>query len=527
MSTTPCDDSAPAAAPTVSAATPESRAGKSTYGQILKSTSLIGAASLVNLAIGVIRAKAVALILGPAGVGLNGLYTSITTLAENIAGMGITSSGVRQIAKAAASGDDIRVAKTAAVLRKTSLALGVIGASLLIVFSQQISTATFGNRGQAGAICILAVSVLLRLVSAGQGALLQGLRRINDLAKAGVLGTLLGMLATIFLVYLLRERGIVASFVAGTTISLAISYWYSRRAKIERVSVTSREVRAEAKSLLHLGSVLMVSSLAMMGSAYIIRASIQRALGLEATGLYQSAWSLGGLYVGFILQSMGADFYPRLTSVIHDHDECNRLVNEQAHISLLLAGAGIIGTLTFAFLVIKVFYTSRFAPAEYILRWICLGSALQVLSWPMGFIILAKGEKAALMWTELSWAAVHVGLALVGLRYFGLVGAGFAFFGAYVFHTAVVSVLSYRLTGFRWSAENRNAITIYLLLIGSVLCGLYTLPKPWALLLGAIAMTGYGYYSVSTVLTLVPLSQLPGPVGRLIGQWQKVRHNAF
>jgi enterobacterial common antigen flippase len=495
--------------------------GKASYGQILRSTSLIGGASLINLAIGVIRSKTVALILGPAGVGLNGLYMSITTLTESIAGMGINSSGVRQIAEAAASGDQVRIAKTAAILRKTSVALGVAGAAFLVALSPQISTATFGNRGQTAAVCFLAVSVLCRLVSGGQGALLQGLRRITDLAKAGVLSTLLGMLTTIPIVYWLRERGVVISLVVAAAISLAVSWSFSHRANIERAHVTLSEVGAEAKALLQLGAALMVSGLAMMGSGYLIRAFIQQSLGLEATGLYQSAWTLGGVYVGFILQSMGADFYPRLTAVIHDHDECNRLVNEQAHISLLLAGAGIIGTLTFASLVIKAFYASSFSQAELILRWICLGTALQVLSWPMGFIIVAKGRKAALMWTELSWAVAHVVMAWVGLRYFGLIGAGIAFFGSYVFHTALVSVLSFRLTGFRWSAENRRAIAIYLLLIGAVMGGLNTLPKMWALLLGTIAMTGYGYYSVSTVLTLVPAGQLPGPLGRLLRLWPR------
>ena len=48
---------------------------------------------------------------------------------------------------------------------------------------------------------------------------------------------------------------------------------------------------------------------------------------------------------------MGADFYPRLTAVSKDNVACNRLVNEQARISLLLAGPGVIGTLTLAALV--------------------------------------------------------------------------------------------------------------------------------------------------------------------------------
>ena len=38
---------------------------------------MIGGSSVVNIAVSVVRAKAMALLLGPAGVGLVGLYSSV------------------------------------------------------------------------------------------------------------------------------------------------------------------------------------------------------------------------------------------------------------------------------------------------------------------------------------------------------------------------------------------------------------------------------------------------------------------
>ena len=109
---------------------------KHTYGQILKSSAVIGGSSLINIAIGIVRTKAMAMLLGPAGVGLMGLYGSITDLTISIAGMGINSSGVRQIAEAVGSGDTERIARTAVVLRRISIFLGVLGAVLLAIFSR-------------------------------------------------------------------------------------------------------------------------------------------------------------------------------------------------------------------------------------------------------------------------------------------------------------------------------------------------------------------------------------------------------
>ena len=78
-----------------------------------------------------------ALLLGPSGFGLFGLYGSIADLTQNIAGLGVNSSGVRQIAEAAGSGDEERMARTAAILRRTSLVLGILGAVLLAILQSR------------------------------------------------------------------------------------------------------------------------------------------------------------------------------------------------------------------------------------------------------------------------------------------------------------------------------------------------------------------------------------------------------
>src|SRR5690606_30077475 len=83
-----------------------SPAAGSSYGQILKSTAMIGGSSLVNVAFSVLRMKAIAVLLGPGGVGLMSLYTSMADLTQTLAGLGIQASGVRQIAEAAGTGDE-------------------------------------------------------------------------------------------------------------------------------------------------------------------------------------------------------------------------------------------------------------------------------------------------------------------------------------------------------------------------------------------------------------------------------------
>ena len=470
----------------------------------------------MNIVIGVIRTKAMAILLGPAGFGLFGLYGSILNITQSIIGLGVNSSGVRQIAEAVSSGDTERIALTTAVLRRTSILLGVLGAGLLVAFSRQVSVLTFGSKQHAGAVCQLSIAVLFQLVSGGQGALIQGTRRIAELAKMSTAGALFGAFISIAVVYFFREKGVVPSLVAIAAMTILTSWWYSRKVNVHAIRVTASQVEHEIASLLKLGFAFMSSGLITMGVAYVVRITVLHKIGLSATGFYQSAWTLGGLYVGFILQAMAADFYPRLTASINDNTMCNRLVNEQAWVGLLLAAPGVIATLTFAPIVITLFYSAKFSGAVAVLRWICLGTTLQVITWPMGFIIVAKAKQAIFFFTELVWGIVSLALAWSCVTSFGLNGAGIAFFASYVFHAILIYPIVRRLSGFRWSTANKQAGSIFLSLIAVVFCGFYLLPLLWAASIGTIAVVVSGMYSMRSLLKLAPLHELPRPMRRLL-----------
>jgi PST family polysaccharide transporter len=480
---------------------------------------------MLNIAIGIVRTKAMAMLLGPSGIGLMGLYGSITELTISIAGMGINSSGVRQIAEAVGSDDTEKIALTTTVLRRISIFLGILGAVFLMVFSGPVSTLTFGSDQHATTVALLSIAVFFNLVSAGQGALIQGMRRISDLAKLGVLGALFGTLISIPTVYFLREEGVVISLVLVAAMTVLTSWWYSRKIHIQLPSISASQVRQEAAALLKLGFAFMASGLLMTGAAYAVRLIVVRKVGFDAAGLYQSAWALGGLYIGFILQAMGADFYPRLAAIAKNNTECNRVVNEQAHVSMLLAGPGVIATLTFAPLVITLFYTPKFEGAVEILRWLCVGMTLRVISWPLGFIIVAKNVQNLLIFSELAWTVVYLSLAWACVSSFNLQGAGIAFFGSYVFHVLMIYVIVRRLSGFRWSTANMQTSFLFLSLIAVVFGSFYALP-PWSAIgVGILAVLLSGVYSIQIFLNLISLDRIPRPLLKSL-QWLRLTHSS-
>src|SRR4051794_28991620 len=164
---------------------------RQSYNQIFTSTAVVAGSSIINIAFSILRTKTVAVLLGPSGVGLMGLFSSIADLMQSITTIGIHSSGVRQVAEAAGSGETDRIARTAIVLRRTSILLAFAGALFLVIFAAPISTMTFGNPHQAAGVALLAAALFFRVISGSQMALLQGLRRISDLTRVSILAAML------------------------------------------------------------------------------------------------------------------------------------------------------------------------------------------------------------------------------------------------------------------------------------------------------------------------------------------------
>jgi PST family polysaccharide transporter len=198
---------------------------------------------------------------------------------------------------------------------------------------------------------------------------------------------------------------------------------------------------------------------------------------------------------------MAADYYPRLTQQIHDKDEANRLVNEQTEIAIIFAAPVLLGMLSFAPLVIHLLYSSEFSDSIEILRWQVFGDVLKVFSWPLGFIILAKGHSKLFFCTELLWTGSYVLLVYVGIHDFGIEITGYVFALSYLIYLIAVYVVSRRINGFRWTKDNIKLILLLILAASSLLLLSY-FSLLATMVLGFLLVICSAIYAVKTVAEL-------------------------
>lgn len=133
----------------------------SSYRTILRSSSIIGGAKVINIAVSLVKMKVVAVLLGPAGVGLVGLYINLMQAAAAIAAVGIGTTGTRQIAPARAEGRNEAVDRTRRTLFWGTLGLALIGALLFWLSSGWIARVILADPALSTDVAWLSLGVAL------------------------------------------------------------------------------------------------------------------------------------------------------------------------------------------------------------------------------------------------------------------------------------------------------------------------------------------------------------------------------
>jgi antigen flippase len=422
-----------------------------TYNQILKTSSIMGGSAGIIMLLGMLRIKLAAVIIGSIGVGLLAGFTAIQGFIGTVAGLGIQSSAVREIATAVGKGDEQSIGRIILTLSRVCWISGLLGMVIIMALSPVLSKLTFKSTDYTLDIAALGIVILLSNLAGGQLALLQGMRRIGDMARANVIGSIFATMFAIGFYYWLGLRGIVPSLIGIGVTHLTVSWYFARRISVPEVTLTCVQTYREAKAMVSLGLVFMFNGLMLSLVSYFTITLIAREIDLHAVGLYSAAFALSGIFVNFVLGAMGADYYPRLVSLVHDKIVLNRIVNEQTEIGLLLALPGLLATMTLAPWILEIFYTREFLGAVELLQWFVLGCLCRVISWPLGFVIIALGKARWYLITETIYNFVHFALVFIFLNIFGIEGVAIAFFIASLSYISVVNLVCGHLTGFKWS----------------------------------------------------------------------------
>ncbi|MCH5214804.1 MAG: oligosaccharide flippase family protein [Muribaculaceae bacterium] len=421
------------------------------YRSILKRISAFGGVQIFSILINLVRGKFVALFLGPEGMGLSSMLTSSTNTIQQFAGLGLNLSLVKEVAAQKEKGDVSGVLNVALRLIYFTAILGCV---VTLVLSPWLSKWSFGSYDYTLGFAILSAGVGLSVAGAGYLSLLQGLGEVRRLAWASVVGGLAGLLIGVPLYYFFGLAGIVPALLV-YSVSLFLFYYFSLRKSTtyERQRFVWKESKPLVRKMISLGVVLMIGSLVGTLTNYILNVFVRSVGSLQDVGLFQAANSLTAQYSGIVFSALALDYFPRLSAVASDADKMRAVVNRQMEIVVLIVTPIIIGLMLTAPLLIELLLSEEFMSVAPLMRWLGLGVLLQSVTFPMGYLFVAKDNKKIYVWMEVVLANVMwIICSVIFYFLYGLIGLGISlvvrtFIDIFVSYFVCRHYYDYRISG--------------------------------------------------------------------------------
>jgi enterobacterial common antigen flippase len=434
------------------------------FARILRSSALMGGAQAVTLVMAFLRSKLIAMLIGPAGIGLMGVLNAFNANLATIAGWGLGTSAVRTVAGAA---EGERCRKVAAV-RSFGQRLAWAGLLSVLVLFLPVGYLTFKSQDYALELLIAGLAVPCVVVTGMWTALLQAGGHIGSIARTQMTSSVVGLSLGLPFIYFYASVGVALSILLA---ALATAYVTWRAASRLSPATSAEATSGDLLELTRLGVVLQIGAVLGAVSTYMVRVLILRShgdnltAGLADAGYYQAAFAVTGSLPGVIFSVTSSDFYPRVAAAKNE-DEARQITEKQIQASMLLATPFLTALLALGPWVVRFFYADSFEPVVPLLDWFTWAIVCNLLGWPLGFWVVARRSKRVVALFQALLSVSMPLLAVFLVPVWGVKGAAIAFFGGALIYMLVLLVMTRWISG-AWIGANtsrRVAFSIGILL---------------------------------------------------------------
>ncbi len=419
------------------------------YHHILKYTGIFGGVEGINILVGIIRNKLVALILGPNGMGLLSLFNSTIKLLSDSTNFGIAMSGVKQISEDYDRQEEkARLEASVSLIRSWAFLTALLGMVLCVVLSPLLNWWTFNWGDHTLHFIFLSPAVALMAVTGGEAAILKGLRQLKSLARISVYNVIGALITSVPIYYFYGESGIVPSLLVMALIQMLLTIGVSYRLCPPRLSFNRRFLR-KGMNMIKLGGAFVLAGIMGSGAEFFIRSFLNNTGSLETVGLYNAGYMIIITYAGMVFSAMETDYFPRLSSIQGTGPSLNACVNRQIEVSVLLISPLLVALMIAVPVLLPLLYSGEFVFAGDMIQVAVFAMYLRAVTLPIAYLPLAKGDSLSYLLMEAVYDIAVVLLVVFGFKAWGLRGAGLALTLASVLELMVLCVYMHWKYGYR------------------------------------------------------------------------------
>lgn len=463
---------------------------ESIFQHIFKYTGLFGGVQGLNILIGLVRNKIIAMLLGPIGVGLISIYNTASAFLQNSTNFGLQMSGVRDISRAFDSKNEEDLQNKIRILRSWSIIVGLGGLIITMMLCRVLSEWAFSSDEYTLEFLLLAPVVAMAAIAGGETAILKATRRLKQLAQISVLGIIGTLIVSVPLYMKWGNDGIIPSLILIGVVQLILAVVCSYRIYPLKLSFSKKDIN-EGRGMINVGIAFMLAGVLNSGADFSVRTYLGD-ISMSLAGFYNVGYMITITYAGIVFAAMETDYFPHLSGVSNDTKKMNGAVNKQIEVSTIMISPLLVILMLSLPILIPLLFSKQFIPVIGMTQLAIIAIQFRTLTLPVSYIMLAKGDSKSFLFNEFIYDILLIVTIIFGYNNWGLDGTGLAIaITSFIYTIYLISYCSYKYD-LELSGGTMKKFLVYLSFCLVTLC-LVMFAK------------GFVYWSIGIVLILLSL----------------------
>ncbi len=393
--------------------------------KLIKTTFFSGIISLIRISSGFVANKVVAIYTGTGGVALLGAFSNLINIVLTFANGAINTGVVKYTAEYEGNKDKLKSLFSTSF--KISLYCSGFVGLVLLFFGAFLSRLIFTNSLYANPIKIFGVTIVLYSLNSLLISILNGKKQIKAYTIVNTLGSIIGLIFTLVMVYYYKIEGAMYALVLSqsivfivTLICIAKMEWFSLDYFIQKIDL------GILKKLSHYSLMAIVTALTLPVSQIILRNMLIKTLGIQSAGLWQGMMRISDGYLMILTTALATYYLPKLSS-LHTDKELRAEILSGYRLILPVVFLSSLLIYLLRFFIIKLLYTPEFSQMSDLFLYQLVGDFFKMASWVLAYLMLAKSMTKLFLITEIGSTLLYIVLGYICVYFFGVDGISIAF----------------------------------------------------------------------------------------------------
>lgn len=258
-------------------------------------------------------------------------------------------------------------------------------------------------------------------------SILNGKKQIKDYTIVNTIGSIIGLIITLILVYFFKIEGALYALVLSQSIIFFVTLFFVTKSDWFLLEYFRQKLDKETlKKLSHYSLMALVTALLVPISQIVLRNMLIETNGMQSAGVWQGMMRISDGYLMILTTALATYYLPKLASLHTDKEIRDEILQGY---KLILPAVLVSCTIIYflRFYIIKTLYTSEFSGMSDLFFYQLAGDFFKMASWILAYLMIAKSMTKLYIITEILFSFIYITLAYSCVKYFGIKGISIAF----------------------------------------------------------------------------------------------------